>query len=108
MLEAYECLDTMTNLESCGGCTEPYTLGLTPNEIAELKPGVDCTAATGVSDVQCRRGYCVVNKCKRGYELVPIIGGIDGLFECVEKGSGGGGAEMHMHKQVGGTLQWKN
>jgi hypothetical protein len=77
---------------------------LTPHEIAELKPGVDCTATPGVSDVQCRRGYCVVHKCKKGYELVPTVGEIDGLFECVDKSSGRG----ELHKQIGGTLQWKN
>lgn len=102
LVGAYECLDTMTNLESCGGCMEPYTLGLKPNEIAELKPGVDCTADRGVSDVECRRGHCVVHKCKKGYELVPLVGDVDGLFECVAKNADG-----EMHKQVGGVLQWR-
>lgn len=79
---------------------EPYTLGLTHEEISELQPGVDCTADSGVSDVECRVGRCVVRKCKRGYELVPRKGEEDkGLFECVKKGE--------MHKQVGGNLQWK-
>lgn len=101
LLGAYECLDTMTHLESCGGCVEPYTLGLTPAEVRDLKPGVDCTADEGVSDVECRRGQCVVNKCRKGYELLPLSGaaGEQGLFECVRVGS--------VHKQVGGTLEWK-
>lgn len=99
---AYECLDTMTNLESCGGCMEPYTLGLTTLEIAELQPGVDCTADAGVSDVECRRGRCIVHKCKKGYQLVPVVGDADNLFECVAKN-----AEGEMHKQVGGVLEWR-
>ena len=91
---------------------EPYTLGLTSVEISELKPGVDCTAIRGVSDVQCRRGHCVVNKCKKGYKLVPIIDGdvVDGLFECVRIGGGGTGTgegEGELHNQIGGIIQWK-
>jgi len=101
-LDAYECIDAMTNLESCGGCLEPYTLGLTPAEIAEQKQGVDCAALQGVSDVQCLGGHCIVHKCKKGYELVPIVGDKDGLFDCV-----GYAAESDLHNQVDGTMHWK-
>lgn len=104
-VDAYECIDTMTNLESCGGCLEPYTLGLTPAEIAEQKLGVDCTTLQGVSDVQCRGGHCIVHKCKKGYELVPIVGDMDGLFDCVGQGEHAGGSDLH--NQVDGTMRWK-
>ncbi|KAF8305591.1 hypothetical protein DL93DRAFT_2038385, partial [Clavulina sp. PMI_390] len=66
-VSAYECIDTMFNLESCGGCVVQYTLGLTPYEIDELAVGIDCTANPGVSDVECRMGRCIVHKCKKGY-----------------------------------------
>lgn len=91
----------MTDLESCGGCVEPYTLGLTKAEIAVLQVGVDCTADPGVSSVECRKGHCLVHACKKGYQLVPKEGQVDGLFDCVKKASG------ELHGQVGGTLEWK-
>jgi hypothetical protein len=102
---AYECIDTMTNLESCGGCLEPYTLGLTPAEIAEQKQGVDCTVLPGVSDVQCLGGRCIVHKCKKGYELVPIVGDVGGSFDCVWQGEYAAGSDLH--HQVDGTMYWK-
>lgn len=98
---AYECLDTMVDLESCGGCVEPYILGLTKDEIASLKPGVDCTSVPGVSGVECRKGACVVHACKKGFELVPIDGDVRGMLECVPMIGG------ELHKQFGGTMLWK-
>ncbi|KAF8314190.1 hypothetical protein DL93DRAFT_2080261 [Clavulina sp. PMI_390] len=89
LVEAYECLDVQTNLESCGGCVAPYTLGLSKGEIESLVPGVDCTAQEGVSDVECLRGACVVKKCRKGWELAPAVGAAaerEGLLQCVPKG----------------------
>jgi hypothetical protein len=56
---AWECLDTQSDIEACGGC--PHTEG-----------SVDCTAlaSTGASAVSCRVGKCVVESCSRGYRLV--------------------------------------
>ena len=42
----YECLDTTTELESCGGCTS-------------LGEGQDCTSIEGAWNVGCHQGSCV-------------------------------------------------
>lgn len=51
----YECLDTQSHLESCGGCASEGT-------------GRDCTAIAGAADVACVSGQCVVSKCLPGFE----------------------------------------
>jgi hypothetical protein len=50
----YECLDTATELESCGGC-------------ASLGGGQDCTAIPGAWNVGCDRGRCTVYTCAGGF-----------------------------------------
>ncbi|KDR85002.1 hypothetical protein GALMADRAFT_131762 [Galerina marginata CBS 339.88] len=52
----YECLDTATELESCGGCS---TLG----------KGQDCTAIKGVWNVGCEQGSCKVYTCAGGFQV---------------------------------------
>ncbi|KZT30388.1 hypothetical protein NEOLEDRAFT_4783 [Neolentinus lepideus HHB14362 ss-1] len=52
----YECLDTTSELESCGGC-------------ASTGKGQDCTAIEGVWNVGCNKGSCVVYSCAAGYKL---------------------------------------
>ncbi|TEB35040.1 hypothetical protein FA13DRAFT_1753404 [Coprinellus micaceus] len=52
----YECLDTATELTSCGGC------------VSEGK-GQDCTAIKGAWNVGCERSSCVVYSCSGGFEL---------------------------------------
>jgi hypothetical protein len=54
--KGWECLDTTSNLEACGGC---------PGQ----KSSVDCSTLPGVSDVQCRDSQCVAYRCARGYTL---------------------------------------
>ncbi|TFY74463.1 hypothetical protein EWM64_g9548, partial [Hericium alpestre] len=56
---AWECVDTISDLESCGGCTLPLT-PYTPL-------GTDCTAIPGVADVSCLSGSCIVHRCLPGY-----------------------------------------
>jgi len=51
----YECLDTATELESCGGC-------------ASLGSGQDCTAITGAWNVGCDQGHCTVYTCAGGFK----------------------------------------
>jgi len=51
-----ECIDTSSELESCGGCT---SIGL----------GQDCTAIEGAWNVGCNRGKCEVLSCAEGYTL---------------------------------------
>ena len=45
--DTFECVDTQSNVESCGGC-------------ANAK-GVDCTAIKGAGAVACRAGSCVIS-----------------------------------------------
>lgn len=52
----WECLNTASNLEACGGC--PGTEG-----------SVDCSALPGVADVACRASQCVASRCNRGFTL---------------------------------------
>ena len=52
----FECIDTTSNIESCGGC------------LSEGK-GVDCGGIEGVADVNCLRGRCVVATCDRGWSV---------------------------------------
>jgi len=62
----FECINTKTNLESCGGCTTAFG--------RERAIGVDCTAIPGVSGVECEEGVCVVTECKAGWKLVGSSG----------------------------------
>ncbi|KAF9015172.1 hypothetical protein BDQ17DRAFT_1294748 [Cyathus striatus] len=52
----YECLDTDSELESCGGCTS-------------LGKGQDCTTIPGAWNVGCERGSCIVYSCAGGFVL---------------------------------------
>ncbi|KAJ6491581.1 hypothetical protein DFH09DRAFT_369792 [Mycena vulgaris] len=60
---SWECIDTQSDLESCGGCS--YSDLFSGSEAT----GKDCTAIRGVSDVSCISGQCVVHKCMPGYEI---------------------------------------
>ncbi|GAA5857591.1 hypothetical protein JCM8547_004285 [Rhodosporidiobolus lusitaniae] len=53
----YECLDTNSELESCGGCLSKGD-------------GEDCTAIKGAQGVTCQSGSCIVFTCQPGWELV--------------------------------------
>ncbi|KAF9515657.1 hypothetical protein BS47DRAFT_775421 [Hydnum rufescens UP504] len=70
----FECLDTRSHLESCGGCT----LAFGTNEAT----GQDCTAIPGVLGVLCEESKCVVHSCRRGWvEQVDD----EGVMSCVKK-----------------------
>jgi hypothetical protein len=72
-----ECVDTMTNLDSCkstllrrdlsafadlagGGCEWP---------LPGRPKGVDCSAIDYAGDVSCVRGECVLHTCQKGYTV---------------------------------------
>lgn len=53
---AYECIDTQSDLEACGGCVENDSMFGEPN----LSGGRDCTAIPNVDSVRCVRGRCQI------------------------------------------------
>jgi len=52
----YECMDTTTELRSCGGCVS-------------MGEGQDCTAIQGAWNVGCEAGVCAVYTCALGYKV---------------------------------------
>ena len=56
----YECIDTHSDIESCGACAFPL-----PGQ--DL--GLDCTALSHTLGVSCKAGKCVVDGCQRGFKL---------------------------------------
>ncbi|GAA5876553.1 hypothetical protein JCM16303_003577 [Sporobolomyces ruberrimus] len=50
---SFECIDTTSSLEQCGGCAS--------------QGGVDCTALPGVESVGCSAGVCEVYSCSEGF-----------------------------------------
>jgi len=71
---AWECVDTMNDLESCGGCTAPLLVGPT-NAL-----GFDCSALVGVADVSCISGGCIVHRCMPGFSVT------DDRSSCIKAG----------------------
>ncbi|EDR03516.1 uncharacterized protein LACBIDRAFT_307294 [Laccaria bicolor S238N-H82] len=61
--KSWECIDTQSDLESCGGCAVPLLHGLSTPD------GEDCAAIAGVSDVSCVNGQCSIHRCMPGYKL---------------------------------------
>lgn len=58
----YECIDSQTDIQSCGGC-------------ASLGKGTDCTAIPGVRFTGCSAGECEVYSCLKGYRMVKGLAG---------------------------------
>ncbi|RXK35720.1 hypothetical protein M231_07009 [Tremella mesenterica] len=53
---SYECIDTTSTLDSCGGCVFQGQ-------------GQDCTSIEGADEVSCIKGSCQVSSCLRGWEV---------------------------------------
>lgn len=67
--DGYECIDTTSELESCGGCIAGWAQApLGQNETV----GVDCSSLPGVAigGVTCNGGVCEVSSCQRGWRRV--------------------------------------
>ncbi|WWD04653.1 hypothetical protein V865_002724 [Kwoniella europaea PYCC6329] len=64
--DSFECIDTSSELESCGGCL----YGSTGNSNAST--GIDCSTLPGASfgGTTCSAGRCEISACKEGYNLV--------------------------------------
>jgi len=54
----HECVEFMTDLQSCGGCASLDTIH-------------DCAAITGAANVACISGGCQVQSCETGYRIAP-------------------------------------
>ncbi|KIY32954.1 delayed-type hypersensitivity antigen [Cryptococcus gattii E566] len=65
---SWECIDAITELESCGGCTYG---DYSANGNSSEPTGIDCTALAGVlrGSVTCSDGKCEAFACKRGWAL---------------------------------------
>ncbi|KAK0437810.1 hypothetical protein EV421DRAFT_1907013 [Armillaria borealis] len=59
----YECMDTSSALDSCGGCTVPHPFGS-----AQPSHGANCNTIPYLVTGSCRAGRCVVDKCHMGYQ----------------------------------------
>jgi len=58
--KGWECIDTKTDLESCGGCVVPSPFG---NEVSS---GKDCSSIPHALTVSCVEGGCQVTSCANG------------------------------------------
>ncbi|KAI4524958.1 hypothetical protein K525DRAFT_291240 [Schizophyllum commune Loenen D] len=59
----FECVDTTSTLDSCGGCVTPH--GFPAASVQSS--GVDCAALPNVVEVGCKASKCVVNRCKDSF-----------------------------------------
>ena len=68
--EGYECVDTSSELESCGGCV--HGEWESKNSKASQAYGVDCTSLPAVlpGSVTCNAGRCQVSACEEGFKPV--------------------------------------
>ncbi|WVW85013.1 hypothetical protein I302_107049 [Kwoniella bestiolae CBS 10118] len=63
--DAFECIDTSNDLESCGGCINgAYNNATATAGTICVQPGVELGAAT------CVNGRCVISECQPDFELV--------------------------------------
>lgn len=60
LANVFDCIDTTSDIESCGGCAYPAR-----GEVA----GQDCTSLPFVDVVECVAGGCLISSCQRGYAL---------------------------------------
>ncbi|WVF70186.1 hypothetical protein IAT40_004974 [Kwoniella sp. CBS 6097] len=66
--DSWECVDSSSDLESCGGCTHG---DYTEQGFNSTSTGVDCTAIPGVrmGGSTCTNGKCEIFSCKRKWTL---------------------------------------
>ncbi|KAI0087230.1 hypothetical protein BDY19DRAFT_956874 [Irpex rosettiformis] len=83
---AYECVNTKTNLESCGGCLVPNPFRLSSNSIAT---GVDCSSIDHAESVSCDSGRCVVKSCEDGWKVDAARLTCESVSQSSESGSMG-------------------
>ncbi|KAK0495645.1 hypothetical protein EDD18DRAFT_1054072, partial [Armillaria luteobubalina] len=59
----YECMNTSSASDSCGGCTVPH-----PFDSAQPPHGIDCNTIPYSMAGSCRAGRCVIDRCYTGYQ----------------------------------------
>jgi hypothetical protein len=64
VLSKYECVNVVSDLESCGGCVDRAS----PLAIVGAADR-DCSAIPNVDAVSCANGQCVIEACKLGFIL---------------------------------------
>ncbi|WVQ63712.1 uncharacterized protein L199_001865 [Kwoniella botswanensis] len=66
--DSYECIDTSSELESCGGCI----YGEYGSSFNTTSSGTDCSTLPGIlfGAVTCQDSKCQAHACKKGYELI--------------------------------------
>ncbi|KAF8237955.1 hypothetical protein L208DRAFT_1244744 [Tricholoma matsutake] len=62
VIAGYECINVLSDLESCGGCVFQSLDGRRGKD-----GGRDCSAIPHVDSVRCRDGVCVISACRRGF-----------------------------------------
>ncbi|THH13232.1 hypothetical protein EW146_g6958 [Bondarzewia mesenterica] len=62
----FECLNTNSALESCGGCAIPNPF---PSPSQQGPKGVDCASLPGVLDAECSVGKCIVKRCRDDFSI---------------------------------------
>ncbi|EIN06662.1 hypothetical protein PUNSTDRAFT_72005 [Punctularia strigosozonata HHB-11173 SS5] len=65
-LGGYECVNTHTSLEQCGGCV---AAGESLDGVRSADGGRDCSTIPQAEDVSCYRGECHIKTCKEGYTV---------------------------------------
>ncbi|WOO79107.1 Protein priA [Vanrija pseudolonga] len=73
--DGYECINTDTELESCGGCKYGYYSNVAANStytFSQVAPGVNCAQLPNVARgaATCQDGTCKVTACKKGFQLL--------------------------------------
>ena len=68
----YECVDTLNDIENCGGCaiSDPLTLSNTGASSGNSTTVRDCTLIPNASAVRCSVGKCTISRCDPGFSPV--------------------------------------
>ncbi|KAJ7040710.1 hypothetical protein C8F04DRAFT_225444 [Mycena alexandri] len=60
----FDCVDTVTDFDSCGGCVTPH-----PFSGSQSTVGLDCGRISNAQQVSCQKSKCVVQKCRKDFTI---------------------------------------
>ncbi|KAH7890439.1 hypothetical protein F5I97DRAFT_31238 [Phlebopus sp. FC_14] len=63
--QSWRCVDTQTDVTTCGGCVKASPFG------SSSVGGINCKDIPNVDEVTCVEGLCVINNCKDGFMVSP-------------------------------------